>query len=430
MKKALLVDDSKSARMIIGRMLKKMDLDVVVAEDGFNALELLKTNTPDLIFMDYMMPGMNGIETMHKIHAQNNTKNTPVIMCTGNENDDEIELFIAEGAVDVLAKPPSMDAIRRILGSVEQQLQGSPEVEVPITDTTRSSTKPLAPPPIASEPTFAQQDETMISLAAKKPSLHDIMGAEKSNVSTEAIKQMVLNLVNSQVEVVLKQKVDALDAEMTNFRDDMVSEAKKVARTEARISASQSVDSALASTVDKRIQDKTEELDDKFSNVQENMHEEAGEVARSEAGSLVAQLVKTVLPEAVTKQIKKVDKELDSKLKSMHHDLMKHALEQAKEESLKTSRSTGKQIEQNINTNLSKITSQITPRLDKISKKLAQQTEEVVKKTEQRITVDLTEQTDGKIDDLRKYLLQQVYFYSGVGALTGATIAFLIVVFF
>ena len=57
-KSALVVDDSKSARVILSRMLEKYDIEVDMAESAEQAIEYLKSNRPDAIFMDHLMPGM------------------------------------------------------------------------------------------------------------------------------------------------------------------------------------------------------------------------------------------------------------------------------------------------------------------------------------------------------------------------------------
>lgn len=118
MQKVLLVDDSKSARIIISRLLQKHELEVVTAESGEEALEILKTDIPDVIFMDYMMPGLNGIETMHKVHADPRTANIPVVICTGNEGDSYIDEALSEGASSMLSKPPSPEGIQKAIDDI------------------------------------------------------------------------------------------------------------------------------------------------------------------------------------------------------------------------------------------------------------------------------------------------------------------------
>ena len=68
-KSALVVDDSKSARVILSRMLEKYDIEVDMAESAEQAIEYLKGNRPDAIFMDHLMPGMDGLQAVRPSRA-------------------------------------------------------------------------------------------------------------------------------------------------------------------------------------------------------------------------------------------------------------------------------------------------------------------------------------------------------------------------
>ncbi len=68
-KHVLVVDDSKSARFMLRKMLGEINLTADLAESGEEALDYLKDNQPDAIFMDHMMPGLNGLETVQKIKS-------------------------------------------------------------------------------------------------------------------------------------------------------------------------------------------------------------------------------------------------------------------------------------------------------------------------------------------------------------------------
>ncbi len=69
-KHALIVDDSKTARVILRRMLEELDLAADTAESAPEAIDYLKEHQPDVIFMDHMMPGMDGFEAIK--HIKNN----------------------------------------------------------------------------------------------------------------------------------------------------------------------------------------------------------------------------------------------------------------------------------------------------------------------------------------------------------------------
>ena len=81
-KRALVVDDSKSARVILSRMLEKYDIEVDMAESAEQAIEYLKHGRPDAIFMDHLMPGMDGLQAVKAIKSNPQTATIPIMMYT------------------------------------------------------------------------------------------------------------------------------------------------------------------------------------------------------------------------------------------------------------------------------------------------------------------------------------------------------------
>ncbi|HED18759.1 MAG TPA: response regulator, partial [Gammaproteobacteria bacterium] len=103
-KHALVVDDSRSARLVLRRMLEKYGLKVDTVNSGSKALEFLKNNRPDVIFMDHMMPGMDGFEAVKAIKSNPETATIPVLMYTSKGGDLYLGQARALGAVGVLPK--------------------------------------------------------------------------------------------------------------------------------------------------------------------------------------------------------------------------------------------------------------------------------------------------------------------------------------
>lgn len=118
MKRALVVDDSKLARLSLGRLLQKLGLGVDTAESGKQALEQLTTGAlkPDIIFMDYMMPEMDGYETTRSIAGDPRVSSIPVVMCTSQEDTPEERAKAREnGARGYLKKPVTEEKLKQIL---------------------------------------------------------------------------------------------------------------------------------------------------------------------------------------------------------------------------------------------------------------------------------------------------------------------------
>jgi CheY-like chemotaxis protein len=103
-KRALVVDDSKSARVILSRMLEKYDIEVDMAEAAEQAIEYLKNNRPDAIFMDHLMPGMDGLQAVQTIKGNPQTAMIPIMMYTSQEGELYVGQARALGAMGVLPK--------------------------------------------------------------------------------------------------------------------------------------------------------------------------------------------------------------------------------------------------------------------------------------------------------------------------------------
>ena len=86
-KTALIVDDSRSARVVLKRMLETYDLQVDTCESAEAALDYLNHHRPDVIFMDHLMPGMDGFEAVTAIKKNPDTAMIPIMMYTSQEGE-------------------------------------------------------------------------------------------------------------------------------------------------------------------------------------------------------------------------------------------------------------------------------------------------------------------------------------------------------
>jgi len=103
-KRALVVDDSKSARLALKKLLEQQHLSVSLAESGEDALAFLKRDMVDVIFMDHTMPGMDGLQAVAAIKANPRTATISVMMYTTKEGEVYVGQARALGAVGVLPK--------------------------------------------------------------------------------------------------------------------------------------------------------------------------------------------------------------------------------------------------------------------------------------------------------------------------------------
>jgi DNA-binding NtrC family response regulator len=120
----LVVDDLKSMRLTLGGILEDGGYNVVLAEDGYQAIEAAKQTSFDLIFMDIKMPGINGVQTFREIKKIN--PQAAVIMMTAYSVEDLIREAVEEGAYAVVYKPFDVENILSIIDSALFRLQFTP----------------------------------------------------------------------------------------------------------------------------------------------------------------------------------------------------------------------------------------------------------------------------------------------------------------
>lgn len=124
--RAMVVDDSRLARYGLVRLLERHGLKVAATDSGEKALAELRRqsadNRPHVIFMDYMMPGMDGYETARAISGDPELKAIPVVMCTSQDDEaGERSKAQANGAFDLINKPATEESLKRVLAALMQR---------------------------------------------------------------------------------------------------------------------------------------------------------------------------------------------------------------------------------------------------------------------------------------------------------------------
>ena len=120
MSKLLIADDLMPIRQMVRITLSTQGWTIVEARNGAEALELTRTEKPDLVLLDVDMgPGPNGFDVCRQIKADAATKDIPVVMLTAHESDADRAIGFAAGATQYLTKPfgplELIDTIRGIL---------------------------------------------------------------------------------------------------------------------------------------------------------------------------------------------------------------------------------------------------------------------------------------------------------------------------
>ena len=105
MEKILVIDDEPQILLIIATRLEASGYKVFTTSSGEEGLNIAKQEMPDLIFLDHIMPGMDGDEVLERLKEDPMTKYIPVVMFTADTKRVKIEEYQARGAMDCLFKP-------------------------------------------------------------------------------------------------------------------------------------------------------------------------------------------------------------------------------------------------------------------------------------------------------------------------------------
>lgn len=178
----LVVDDSKSARLMLRKMLQGFGLTVDTAESGEEALNYLRDRQPDAIFMDHTMPGMDGLTALRQIKSHSATALIPVAMYTSRDEPAYREEARAAGAIDVLTKPAVPEMLGVLIERMHQALDAAP------------TPAPATAPAVAETVDIASVEKIIVDKA--------------ESVFYDAIESQVLPLLNDVIAK-LRREIEA-----------------------------------------------------------------------------------------------------------------------------------------------------------------------------------------------------------------------------
>ncbi|HKQ45742.1 MAG TPA: response regulator [Rhizomicrobium sp.] len=112
MKHSLIVDDSRVVRTVVRRILEERSYTVAEAEDGMSGLRACREKMPDLIFLDWNLPSMKGLEFLKSVRGQQGGDHPIILFCTTESDPAEIAAAMAAGANDYVMKPFDAAAVR------------------------------------------------------------------------------------------------------------------------------------------------------------------------------------------------------------------------------------------------------------------------------------------------------------------------------
>ncbi len=175
----LVVDDSKSARLMLRKMLQGFGLTVDTVDSAEEALNYLRGQRPDAIFMDHTMPGLDGLAAVRQIKGDPVIAAIPVTMYTSKDEPAYQDEARAAGAMGVLIKPATPDALSAVLEQMNVLFDAAAALIA-------SAPPPTPAPPPAAEAVTTEQFE---KLAFEKAEM----------VVYDAIESQVLPLINDVI---------------------------------------------------------------------------------------------------------------------------------------------------------------------------------------------------------------------------------------
>lgn len=140
MARILIADDDPDIREMCEMVLSHEGFEVVVAHDAPECLALARTHTPDLILLDWMMPGVDGMEALQLLKSSQTTVNIPVIMVTAFGGPMEITLATHHGAEAYVTKPFEAP---ELVSLVRRFVNATPPPALPLS---HGEAEALAPP--------------------------------------------------------------------------------------------------------------------------------------------------------------------------------------------------------------------------------------------------------------------------------------------
>lgn len=120
----MIVDDSPTEVHVMKTALEKHGFQTMSAADGRECLELAREKRPDLIFMDVVMPGLNGFQATRTLSRDPETRSIPIVMVTTKDQESDRVWGMRQGAVDYLVKPVDASAL---VAKANEVLKGSPD---------------------------------------------------------------------------------------------------------------------------------------------------------------------------------------------------------------------------------------------------------------------------------------------------------------
>jgi len=122
---ALIIEDSSTARIILARLLERSDISSKGVSTAEEAFSLLQHESYDVIFLDHLLPGMNGFQALEQLKSQPHTRDIPVFMYTSQNAERYIDEAKTLGAAGVIRKQIDREHLQKTLDTCNRPVNPS-----------------------------------------------------------------------------------------------------------------------------------------------------------------------------------------------------------------------------------------------------------------------------------------------------------------
>jgi CheY-like chemotaxis protein len=254
--KALVVDDSKVAHLALRKLLMERNIEVDWVGSGEDAIAYMENHHPHIIFMDVMMPGMDGFETTAAIITNAASSAPPIIMCSASATEEDRANARSSGAIEFLSKPYTPASIDQVLEFVRSLPESVTEAAgIPPEATPEPAVEPAVEPALGQAAVTASEVEQLAVRAAR---------ATAERVAAEIVRSKVEQFSRTLVEQNMSKLVQELAPKATQAAVQAAQEAVRSSVIEAMDTAKDSlrrdIDEATRAAAEQAIRDSSEEL--------------------------------------------------------------------------------------------------------------------------------------------------------------------------
>ena len=241
LKTALIVDDSRLARLTLKRLLAKYDIDVVEAESVIDGESWISRHTlPDIVFMDIMMPDLDGYEGLARLRADPETHDLPVIMYSGDISEEARQKARDAGATGYLPKPADASRLDHLLSALRDRVRpaSQPAAQPAPPPPPKPVTTPLPVRAVVEDPDFDVVTPTpsyVAPAAVSQPQPHIPLAV--TYVDTTEITRRI-DALERQLTLTQEKAQRAADEGKAGVTADIEKQRKEVQQLQSRLAES------------------------------------------------------------------------------------------------------------------------------------------------------------------------------------------------